>query len=121
MADHRHRQIALRTTSDDAGLPLGIVTGRGLTPEDAVRELASKAPEVARSAWRPAASRPLRREPGGSPYQPQPTRLRIGAAGQAEDEAEFAAARFEVVDVRLVAGNPDTDAWAAIGTLCQLT
>jgi hypothetical protein len=121
MADHTDPQITLRTTSDGAGQPLGIVTGTGTSPEQALRDLAARAPEVARAAWRAPGSRPRRREPGDPPSQPQPVQLRIGPRGQAQDEAEFAAAQFEVVDVRLVAGNPDTDAWAAIGTLCQVT
>jgi hypothetical protein len=121
MADHSDPQITLRTTSDSAGHPLGIVTGTGTSPEQALRDLAARAPGVARSVWRAPGSRPHRREPGDPPSQPQPVQLRIGPRGQAQDDAEFAAAQFEVVDVRLVAGSPDADAWAAIGTLCQET
>ena len=123
MADHldwqfaHDWQIALRTTSNRAGHPFGIVTGSGPSPDEAIRDLAASAPSVATTAWRAGRSRPRRRKPG---EVPQPTRFTIGAEGEAQREAEFAAARFEVVDVRLVAGHPDADSWAAIGTLCQV-
>ncbi len=71
-----------------------MVAGAGETPKDALENLAAEAKAGARQLAAPFAG----------PGRPEPD----------------ASWRFEVVDVRLIMGNPSTPrTWAAYGTLCS--
>jgi hypothetical protein len=90
MTDISSTDVTLRTTSDNAGLPHGLVAGTGPSPDAAMVTLKRNARDLA-------------------------ARLNRGSAGLGDP---FPAWLVEVVDVRLTYGRVDgEDAWCAYGTL----
>jgi hypothetical protein len=88
--------ITIRTTSSDSGHPHGTVIGTGRYAEDAFTHLAKQAREYAKQIA------------GALDTQEH--------AGQPDTDWSF-----EVIDLRLVAaGSPDSNTWAAVGTLCSI-
>jgi hypothetical protein len=85
-------ELVLRNTSDGAWHAQGLVVGSGLTLENAIASLGAEARAQAEEAARPLQE------------------------ARSEPDAIWP---FEVVDIRLVVGPPDsgTESWAAIGTL----
>jgi len=90
MSDIRTADVTLRSTSDDAGFPHGLVAGTGPSPDAAMVTLKRNARDLAARLNR-------------APVEPRDP-------GQAF--------LLEVVDVRLVYGRIEgDDAWCAYGTL----
>ena len=90
MTDIFAADVTLRTTSDDAGFPHGLVAGTGPSPDAAMVMLKRNARDLA-------------------------TRLSRSPAEMYDDASEWL---VEVVDVRLTYGRvEDEDAWCAYGTL----
>jgi hypothetical protein len=114
--------VTIRTTNDSKGHPQGIATGTGLNPDLAVAALQQAAQiraeeEAARYEppdGLPAAGPPASRSLTGAELAAADDRL--AASPLPGDPQEW---RFEVVDLRLVAGVLDRGAagWVAYGTL----
>jgi hypothetical protein len=101
--------ITIRTTSDGAGYAHGLAAGTGPTVDAA---LAALADEAGRQAEEAATAAETEAERGPHKIAPVPPRG-VPVSGEADDTTW----RFEVVDVRLVAGREAAEAWCAIGTL----
>jgi hypothetical protein len=94
MPDSTIPECTLRTTSDGSGHVHGLALGSGLTLDEALTGLAARAQAQAEE---------LAAEYRGDEHRDRP-------------DAEW---RFEVADVRIVAGPPhsDRESWVAYGTL----
>jgi hypothetical protein len=132
MVDSIARVVRIRTTSDRVGYEIGIVTGMGATPEQALTELWRDAQarlqqpaEPTRRAEgaakpHPVTSRPLGREPNAAGRRVGATRLgKDGRVQQSPVPSGPQELRYEVVDVRLtpVPVEGGKSSWLAYGTL----
>jgi hypothetical protein len=109
--------VTIRTTSDSNWRALGIVTGMGLSPELALKELKQDSQTQAEKAAEPHSTPDA---PARAPYHPPPT-AKVPTKGTRRATTPAVVPmewRFEVVDVRLApAVIEGKNGWLAYGTL----